>query len=63
MTVCVVGRYAPISPPLSFVIATTAGRGGIPGWKSGQRVVGLSNVEPASSRGAGQRRTAYGRRV
>ena len=36
--------YVPILPPPRRVIATTAGRGGMPGLKSGQRVAGSSNV-------------------
>jgi len=41
----------PITPPPRFVIATTEGRGGMPSLKSGQRVEGLSKVEPLSSPG------------
>lgn len=41
--------YSPITPPSSLVIATIEGRGGMSARKSGQRVDGLSKVEPASS--------------
>jgi hypothetical protein len=33
-----------IRPPPRLVIATIEGRGGMPGWKSGQRVAGFSKV-------------------
>ena len=45
------GDHYPIGPPSLRTMAITAGRGGIPGWKSGQRVLGLAKVEPASSPG------------
>ena len=38
-------------PPSFLVMAITAGRGGMPSLKSGQRVEGLSKVEPGSSPG------------
>src|SRR5262245_47574407 len=43
--------HVPISPPSSFVMATSEGRGGMPSAKSGQRVDGLSNVESPPSAG------------
>jgi hypothetical protein len=43
--------YEPTMPPPFLTITWTDGRGGIPGWKSGQRVDGLSKVEPLVSPG------------
>ena len=43
--------HDPTVPPPFFVMAITAGRGGMPSLKSGQRVDGFSKVEPESSLG------------
>src|SRR5688500_4274508 len=39
------GYQDPTSPPSSFMITTTEGRGGMPSWKLGQRVAGCSKLE------------------
>jgi hypothetical protein len=43
--------HDPIGPPSFLVMTITAGRGGAPSLKSGQRVDGVSKVEPLPSPG------------
>lgn len=50
-TYCGWAFYPPMMPPSFLTMAITEGRGGMPGVKSGQRVVGASKVLPRSSPG------------